>query len=342
MNQQHPDSAPLETAGEATVIGDGTPNRALVSIQLLQNIYNELTGKTEELSKSFDDPFQIEIEDINQLNIRFLQTLEQYSICTHNCSVKVYYTNDTDDTFSSFERFVSFTSGGTSSIESILITYNFLVILPKIRTPQPYTISIRLASRISIEKRFHNEFPHDVPKIFKLMGTKTAMVTVKYIDYVVARTMLNCVEEWMKTTKKAETNRLIKFLKRHSSQFQIISKYTVGLCAFWVLWLYIPSLVKPESNPVHMAQFFVGSFVGLFAAYKLAFHLGRSAEDAIDSYSEPSFLSITSGDRIEIGRAQKRNRLAVFGTIANFVLTLGTSIAVKLIVELILKAMRKA
>ena len=249
MNQQPTEANPLETAGEVTVIGDGTPNRALVSVQLLQSIYNELTGKSEELSKSFDDPFQIEMEDINQLNIRFLQTLEQYNICSHNCSVKVYYTNDTDDVFSSFERFILSTSGGTSPIESILITYNFLVILPKIKTPQSYSVSIRLASRISIEKRFHNEFPADLPKIFKLMGAKTAMVTVKYIDYVVARTMLNCVEEWMKTTQKAETNRLIIFLKRHSSQFQIISKYqTWGEAFSHKVNNLLPSLVYAAWN----------------------------------------------------------------------------------------------
>ena len=164
------------------VIGEGTANRTSVSLQLLQNIYHELTGKTEDVSKSYNESFQIVHADFDQLHHRIAQCIEQYNIKANNCSVKVYYINDTQETFSSLDRFKHFNAGSSSSVESVLIMYNFLIILPKLNQPQSYTLSVRTASRISIEKRMHSEMPlfHGVPKILRTMGSRTAVVTVKY------------------------------------------------------------------------------------------------------------------------------------------------------------------
>lgn len=43
-----------EGSGDVAVIGEGTPNRTPVSLQVLQGIYHELTGKKEEVSKSYN------------------------------------------------------------------------------------------------------------------------------------------------------------------------------------------------------------------------------------------------------------------------------------------------
>lgn len=147
------------STGDMAVIGEGTPNQTSVSLQVVQNIYNELTGKSEDVSKTYDDPHQIQYEDFEQLNYRIRQCCEQYNIASINCSVKVYYINDTQETFSSFERFKHFNSGSSSSVESVFIKYNFLIILPQLNQPQSYTLSVRAASRIAIQQKMGNELP---------------------------------------------------------------------------------------------------------------------------------------------------------------------------------------
>ncbi len=176
MNDKNTDNKPGESAGDIAVIGEGTPNRTPVSIQVLQNIYHELTGKTEEVSKSYNAPFQVVHGDFEQLNHRVSQVCEQYNIRAANCSITIYYVNDTQETFSSFEKFRAFNAGSTSPVESVLINYNFLILLPKLNQPQSYTLSIRVASRIAVEKKMQTDIPVDLPKILRIMRGRTAVI----------------------------------------------------------------------------------------------------------------------------------------------------------------------
>lgn len=78
------------SSGDMAIIGEGTPNRMPISIQILQSIYHELTGKSEEVSKSYKDSFLADFRDFEQLNHRILQACEQYHIATENCSIQVF------------------------------------------------------------------------------------------------------------------------------------------------------------------------------------------------------------------------------------------------------------
>ena len=185
------------TSGDIAVIGESSKS-AQVSLQTLQGIYNELTGKSEEVGKSYSKPIRVKFSDIEQLNHKITQACEQYNVVSGSCSVTVYYVDDTRDQFSSFDRFRLHNSGSTSPVESVLLKYNFLVLLPKTKKPQSYTVSIRLASRVAVSKRMKSEFYGTPPSIFRLMGNRTAVVEIQYVDYMVARNFLNLIDEWFK------------------------------------------------------------------------------------------------------------------------------------------------
>jgi hypothetical protein len=247
MSEPHHTNPELQSSGDIAVIGEGTPNKTQISLQTLQSIYYELTGKTEELSKSFDEPFQIEAEDLYQLHYKLTQTMEQFNVKGGNLNIKLFYINDTTDSFSSFERFKAFNAGSSSPVESVLFTYNFMVLLPKTNQPQSYTISIRIASRIAIERRMKKEMPFDVPKIFKLMGGRVAQVSIKYVDYTVARNLLNTTDEWFSTLRKSQCSETFKFIKKNSGLLPIISRYFVGAVSFIILVSNMYRFILPYS-----------------------------------------------------------------------------------------------
>lgn len=60
-------------SGDLAVIGEGTQNRQQVSLQVLQGIYHELTGKSEELSKSFEEPIQLTAAEFEQFTIELFR-----------------------------------------------------------------------------------------------------------------------------------------------------------------------------------------------------------------------------------------------------------------------------
>ena len=303
------DGSPV--AGDMAVIGEGTPNRMPVSIQVLQNIYHELTGKAEEVSKSYEDALHVAFNDFKQLHLRIRQTCEQYNICSANCSVTVFYINDTKDTYSSFERFEAFNAGSSSSVESVLLNYNFLIILPKIAQPQSYTISVRIASPVAIQRKM-NENMFEVPKVFKLMGgPKTAVVNIKYIDYAVARTLLNTIDEWFSALPRSKSGAIWMFIRKHTDWLPLITRYLTGLVVGSTAVVIAPHFLRPTSTPLELAQFLLNALLCIFAAYKLAQHLGNAAEDSIDNWVDLSYVSLTDGDKREIELAKERNRGAL-------------------------------
>jgi hypothetical protein len=329
-----------EGSGDIAVIGEGTPNRTPVSLQVLQSIYHEITGKKEEVSKSYDEPYIITISEFEQLNLRILQTCEQYHIKALTTEFKIYYINDTQDTFSSFERFKAFNAGSDSSVESVLLKYNFLILLPKINQPQSYTITIRVASRIAIDKKMNSEL-FEMPKILKVLGSRIAIVTIEYIDYVVARTFLNVIDGWFKVLPCTSMPAWLKKVKKHSGYFPLLFKYAVGAIVAVIIFQIIPVILKPTSTLPTFANFVFAAFVGLFAAYKIGGHLGRATESSIDDWTALSYIQFTAGDKKEIDTARTANKWAISKVVASFAGSILISIAAKIIANIIIDIVSK-
>lgn len=321
-------------AGDLAVLGEGTERQTNVSIQVLQNVYHELTAKTEDVSKAYDEPFQLELKDLEQLDHRVNQCCEQYHLASSNCSVKVFYTSDTQETFSSFAKFRLFNAGSTSSVESVLLTYNFLIILPKLKKPQAYTLSIRIASPIAIQERLRDGSIHfRMPKIFRAMGTRTAMVTVKYIDYVVARTLLDTFDQWFKTAERAAIPAWWMWICRRSHLLPIIGRYLTFSVACLVLMWSLPAFITATSTLLDLCYLVLSAVFGISVAYQVANYLGKFSESSLDTWTALSFIALTSGDRKLIDKAKNANRRAVVSSGIKWFGSLMVSVLVKLAIE---------
>lgn len=321
-----------EHAPSSVVIGADTARQSIISLQVLQDVYNELTGKTEEMSRFYDEPFQFLLNDYCQLNHRITQTCEQYCIKESNCSITLYHVDDSHETFSSFERFKAFNSGSNSATESVVLTYNFLVVLPQLNRPQTYKLMIRTASRVVVEKRMREAMPFDIPKAFKIMRGRTALAQIDYVDHVVARNLLHVVDEWFKTVRRSPKYPAWNFIARRTEAIPAVAKYVAGLIVAISLYQALPSIVSSQATLAHFSQVALASAVGLFAAYRVAFHLGHLAEDYLDGWTELSFISLTVGDETEIEEARAKNKKTLVYGFLNFAAAILASIIATLIV----------
>ena len=328
------ESAETENAGDLAVIGEGTPNQTQISIQVLQGIYHELTGKSEDVSKSYSEAFKVTFGDFEQLFFRISQTHEQYHVKGSNCSVKIFYIDDTQETFSSFERFRAFNSGSASCVESVLLTCNLMIIPPKTQKVQSYTLSVRLASRIAIDHKMRNDMPMEMPKIFRLMGhSRTAVVSVKYVDYAIARTLLNCVDDWFKAVPHTKVSPIWTYLLHRTNYLRLLTRYVAVLTTFMVLYLNLPIFVPQNATGFEVARFLLCASVGLFASYRLADHLGSAAEDSLDSWNALSYLQLTAGDNLLIDDASVTNRTNLMWGTLKLIGGLLVSVAAKVLAD---------
>ena len=111
-NEGEQASAGASSSREVSVVGENGDNN-VVSMQVVQDIYNEITGKSEELTKGYSNPIQVSFEDIIQLNYKITQMYEQYNISSNSCTVTVYHSKDQKQVFSSFERFTLYDRSNT-------------------------------------------------------------------------------------------------------------------------------------------------------------------------------------------------------------------------------------
>jgi hypothetical protein len=318
------------SSGDVAVIGE--TSQSVVSLQTLQGIYNELTGKSEAVSKSYNKPIQIDFANIEQLDRKITQVCEQYNIVSSNCSATIFYVDDTREQFSSFDRFRLHNTGSASPVESVLLKYNFLVLLPKTKKPQPYTVSIRLASRVAIVKKMLSDFYGPPPQIFRLMGNRIAVVEIEYIDYLVARNFLNLIDEWFKVLPTAKESKIFRFLQSNSHQIPKIARFCTAMIVGFIILKLLPKYVSSEL--VDLLSF--GSFLGysllvVYAATTLAGWAAQFIESSVDSYTELSYLKLTNGDEIEIVDATSNNRDSIIKAVLAFLFTIFISVLTNII-----------
>jgi hypothetical protein len=316
--------------GDVAVVGESSAATA-VSIQTLQGIYNELTGKSEKVSRSYSTPIQVTFPDLEHLNHKISQVCEQYNLLQGACSISLYYTDDSRDNFSSFDRFRLHACGSSVSVESVLFKYNFLVILPKTKKPQTYEISIRLASRTAVAKRMSDEF-YAVSHLFRVMGNRTATVDIEYVDYMVARNFLSLIDEWFKTIPAATEFKPLHWLQARSHLVPRLARFGTTLFAAFLVVTLIPRVIPPGSTDLALfARALTFSLLGVYVARTVAGWCSALIETALNRWTELSYIKITKGDEIAIERAKKQDRWSVAKGVGGFLLTFCTSLATKII-----------
>lgn len=311
---------------------DNQSKSTQVSIQTLQGIYNELTGKSEQVGKSYSKPIRVQFSDIEELNHKMMQVCEQYNVIAKNCSATVYYIDDKRDQFSSFERFKLHNSGSASPVESILLKYHFLILLPKTREPQSYTVSIRLSSRVAVAMRMESEFYGAPPRIFRLMGNRTAVVEIEYIDYMVARNFLNLIDDWFKVIPADNESKILYWLQARSYLIPRIARFFTVLFVAFLIVNHLPYFIpKGTSDLLIFSYFLCYSLSAAYTAHTLASWSAGFIESSIDNYSELSFIKLTKGDAIEIEKAERTNKSSIVKCVGGLFSTISISVFAKLI-----------
>jgi len=307
-----PDSTgPIHSAAEITPHSTVVVGGAQITLQQLQQIYTELTGKSESISKYYDEPVRLTLDDIEQLHHRLLQTWEQYQIVSSSHSFTVYYMRNTKDQFNTFERLKFQIASGSEPVESVFLRYEFLVLLPNLTKPQTYSISLRVVSRLALEKRMREGMssPFCLPRFIRLMGRNTGSVEIAYADYSVARNFLSVIDDWFKTIPHSAENKFMKFLQTYSYWIPRVGRFATVIAVTLIIMGISPRFIGAgESNLLMFGQFFLWSALGIFVAYTFAGWSTFYAEMAIDSWSEVSYIKLNRGDELEISKSQRDNR----------------------------------
>lgn len=212
-----------------------TTTGAATSLQVVQDIYNDLTGKTEASSRLFFDAHVASLSDLENLHAVVEQSLEQYNFTVSNCSVTVKFCDGKSENFSGFAKFKRFGTSRSLPTVEVEFEYDFLIILPKTSEAKPYKMVVGLRSGIGVIERFkHTNATETEKSMYFELQSGTARFEIHYVDLAVARSLEAVVEEWYRGLKKAPLRKLTALMKSVSRAIPSVIRSLVAAAALWV------------------------------------------------------------------------------------------------------------
>jgi|SRR6185312_3744887 len=297
-----------------------------VSMQLVQQMYKEVTGKSERMTRNISCAHQTEFPDLENLNSKIEQLLEQYNVAEKSCSVTFFHTNDSTERYSSFDRARACEMGSTSPVEGIRIEYDFLIVLPVAKQPQPYKISINIHSRAAILDKLRSRQNFQAKFLWLMGSEETGSISIEYVDYAVARNMMSAIVQWFDGLHQVQPSKLVSLLKKFSSNFDWVFKYvTASVLATIFASIFLENKINP--TPSHVLYAGTVAFSCVFVLSGLSLQLGMFLEGAIDSYQPLSYLKINRGDEKVIKSFGTSRTKAIWAAIGSIILALLLNVA---------------
>ncbi|MBL0674843.1 hypothetical protein [Aeromonas dhakensis] len=313
-----------ENPDSIVVLGDGKASQK-ISFQLAQDFYNEITGKSEKLRESSSEPFVLRITHIEQLYHRLVQSTEQYNICSFNENYSINYVDDSSERFSSLNRLKLHVGARGTAIEEVIISYKFLIILPKTSRPQEYTITIKMASRVAKIEGMRKEFgsmPFGIP-LFQFESAKVAVFSIDYVDSTVANALMSVIKGWFGSIEKNYVPKYIKFLRRFSHIIPKVTKYFfLFLVSYYVYDLSYKLLPNEGVGIRDAVQFLLVSFLVTYISVSFGMFIGKRIENNLDNIYEQSYVSFTGADENFVKHSSVNIKRSKVRALINLVLTI--------------------
>lgn len=280
---------------------------------------------------------KITIAEIRDLNERVQRKLENHDLIGQIASINLIFEKGKIQdfaTWSEFERETWHTINNKT--DSISLTWDISIKLPKYQNPQRHTLKVRIGNSISpkdmIELVFNSDNPSEI-KEKRAIG----VVKVDFIDQVIASELIEKVVIWYDGLKKMPNDKGVqKFIEKYQSLIVgTVFNFTpiLFLSIYHYYFIAFCDWGKLTANlNIASIQLFLIVFVAIFYAGRIfAQRFAKWIDKKIDEYKGLSQFEITNGDENAVHDAQINNNsitkkiltkagLAVFGTVVAFII----------------------
>jgi hypothetical protein len=169
---------------------------------VMQALYHSITGRREKLAKEHNDHYIIRQSDIRILIEKIEQTLQQFNYQAASATVTVFHYGGEKITYSSVDKFNEYDVSRGEPIGEISVEVEFMLALPQVGRHQSYKITTDIRSYVLYEDV-------DVPVSGVGSGYREEeedyciRATIEYVDYVVARSFVSTIADWVNGLEKS-------------------------------------------------------------------------------------------------------------------------------------------
>lgn len=299
----------------------------VISMKAVQQIYSEITGRSETLERTYKSNHAVNFDDLRQLNVKVQQLYEQYNIVSKTCSVTLYHADDQKQIFSSFERFELFDRTTLSPVENVRLEYNFLIVLPQMKKPQSYEIDINIHSRAAMVQKARNDPNFRADVFFEFFSQNTAHVAITFVDYTVARNFQVAVHSWFKALPEVASAGIVTPLKAIAGYYVFLFRFVSVLFYLFACYIHFGDILLTHPGAqAHLFEAAVVTFGGMFLLSVLTGRLGAVAADAVKRLQCKSYLNLTRGDELAVKAHGRSNGMAWIKAAGSLLLVVGANV----------------
>jgi hypothetical protein len=310
-------------AGNERVVRIGEA-QSQVSLKVYQDIYHQVTGRTEQIRKRYTQSLLLGFAELEQLHHKVMQLCDVHRIVAKNEVVSVFHEKERKEQFTSFEKFSGYNANTSSPTVSVVFKYNFSIIPAELQRPQEYIITVRLTSGVALLSQMEADAPSFMRGRFFGLGGGAAEITIEYADYVIARGFLEAFDEWVSGCKATPKSSTLTFLRKHSHNIPTFAQLLVAAVVILFAIQAIPIYFSPQTTPATWARFLIIFSGGAYILITLVHLTASFIEYAIDTFPELSYLNLNKGDEKLIEQAKQKKPRAYFrlilGSIGTIVL----------------------
>jgi hypothetical protein len=277
-----------------------------ISLQLVQDVYNDLTGKTESSSRLFFDAHIASLDDLENLHHMISQAVEQYDCTVMNFSMNVRLCDGKSENFSDYSKFKMLGTNRNRATTEIALEYDFLILLPKTSEAKPYKLVVRLRSGIGVIDGFkHTNATETEQTMYFQLHSGTGRFDIHYVDLAVARSLEAVVEDWYRGLSKAPSNKFLAVVRSNGRWIPSVVRSCIVGSVLGLSYYMSPDTINSSSE---LFRAILISAVTCGVALSFSVPVAAEARKLIDRSKPPSALLISKADTT-LYEMQKNNPL---------------------------------
>ncbi|HCD9233338.1 TPA: hypothetical protein NEG48_000295 [Elizabethkingia anophelis] len=296
-----------------------------------KSIFYLMNAKPDTSIQLLEGRKKITFAEIKDLNARIQRKLENHHLIGQIASINLIFEKGKIkdySTWAEFEREVWNTINNKT--ESISITWDISLKLPKYENPQRHTLKVRIGNSISPKDIMELVFNSDDPTELREKRA-IGVVKVDFIDQVIAGELIERVTNWYDGLNKLPDEHGLQkfFIKNQDLIIGTIHNFTpiILLSLYHYYFITFSSLAKLYELTISNIQllliiflfiFFIGSMLGK--------KFSRWTDKEIDKYKGLSQFEITKGDENAIEEARENNNKISKKLISKIIITIITTI----------------
>lgn len=210
-----------------------------------------LNGKRESISKSIYLNLDVDVAAIQELNREVTDKLALFDTKASTTSVEVLLNHGRTINFESIGDFSNHNWAAESkSIKSLVLRWDFFITLPSYRQPQRHTLTVRISDDVVPDFILDLGFmDSDDAEFFR---SPTVRTRVDFINNIIADELVQIIENWAESRKRADDVGFRRFAKKHFKLFRYIASFSGQsilpmISVSIVKWMYYRQIVTIEN-----------------------------------------------------------------------------------------------